>query len=258
VHTRVLAVVLGATTLATQTSQMPPNIRGVYLPGITVTMPIDRHRVLPSIPDRSSLSAQHGGVVAGDLETQVLVGADGTVLWAWIPSVTSGTAPVLDSTLAALRQWKFTPATLGGRNVASLVLVRTTFEPSKDGRTTKVSTKVAPLPERASVVQSKTPLPDALPRAMKGVEPPVVLVQLDAAYTPYAMQAHVQGDVELDVVVDGGGFVDSIRVEKSLDGTYGLDQQAIEAASHWLFEPARQDGKRVPMHVTLVLSFRLR
>ena len=62
------------------------------------------------------------------------------------------------------------------------------------------------------------------------------------------------GDIARRLLADGS--VGDVRVTKSLDRVYGLDQEAIKAAKLWQFVPATdRDGKPVPIVVTLVLSF---
>ena len=90
-----------------------------------------------------------------------------------------------------------------------------------------------------------------------GVSSPVPIRTQDPAYTSEAMRAKVQGEVHLEAVVQTNGLLSDIRVIKSLDRTYGLDQAAVEAAKKWLFRPGQKDGKAVAVHVQLILEFRL-
>jgi protein TonB len=89
-----------------------------------------------------------------------------------------------------------------------------------------------------------------------GINNPRVLRERRPGYTSEAMRAKIQGNVELDVVVLADGSVGDVKVTKSLDRVYGLDQEAIKAAKLWQFAPATdRTGKPVPIVVTLVLSF---
>jgi protein TonB len=90
-----------------------------------------------------------------------------------------------------------------------------------------------------------------------GVSSPVPIRQQDPTYTSEAMRAKVQGEVHLEAVVQPNGLLTDIRIIKSLDRTYGLDQAAIEAAKRWLFRPGMKEGKAVPVRVQLILEFRL-
>jgi TonB family protein len=91
--------------------------------------------------------------------------------------------------------------------------------------------------------------------AGRGVTNPRVLRDVRPAYTAAAMRAKVQGNVELEALVGVDGLVKDVRITKSLDTEFGLDEEAIKAARRWRFEPAVSDGKPVPKTVTLVLSF---
>ena len=72
------------------------------------------------------------------------------------------------------------------------------------------------------------------------------------------MRAKVQGTVLLECVVGTDGNVGNIEVVRSLDPTFGLDGQAIEAARKWKFKPGTRFGQPVPVLVTIELTFTLR
>src|SRR5262245_55508602 len=78
---------------------------------------------------------------------------------------------------------------------------------------------------------------------------PVVIKQVKAQYTQEAKDAHIEGVVVLEVVVLADGKVGDVKVIKSLDPTYGLDQQAIKAMKQWFFKPGTKDGKPVAVRV---------
>ena len=71
------------------------------------------------------------------------------------------------------------------------------------------------------------------------------------------MRAKIQGQVELEIVVLENGTVGEVRVTKSLDRTYGLDQAAMDAAKKWKFRPGVRQGTPAQVIVTLILEFRL-
>jgi TonB family protein len=90
-----------------------------------------------------------------------------------------------------------------------------------------------------------------------GVTWPTDIYQEKPKYTSDAMRNKIQGYVELEVVVLETGGVGEVRITKSLDRTYGLDQAAIEAARKWRFKPGLRQGIPVATRVTLQLEFRL-
>jgi len=90
-----------------------------------------------------------------------------------------------------------------------------------------------------------------------GISPPSLIRQVEPKYTQDAMRAKIQGDVELEAVVNADGKVGDVRVTRSLDNRFGLDENAVLAARQWLFTPGHdRDGRAVPVNVTLILSFR--
>ena len=77
-------------------------------------------------------------------------------------------------------------------------------------------------------------------------------------YTTEAMRAKIQGAVMVGATVQADGTVSDVRVVRSLDSVFGLDQAAIRAASQWQFRPASMNGQPVAMAITIELVFTLR
>lgn len=98
---------------------------------------------------------------------------------------------------------------------------------------------------------------DGAYRPGNGVENPVIIRQVDPKYTPEAMRAKIQGVVELEAVIGENGRIEEVRVHRSLDRAYGLDEEAMRVARLWQFRPARFQGKNVPIVVTIQMEFRL-
>src|SRR3954471_4824122 len=95
-------------------------------------------------------------------------------------------------------------------------------------------------------------------RPGNGVTLPVVLREKKPQYTSDAMRAKVQGSVWLECVVRQDGTVGDVQVVRSLDSTFGLDQEAILAARKWRFAPGTRLGEPVPVLITIELTFTLR
>ena len=95
-------------------------------------------------------------------------------------------------------------------------------------------------------------------RAGNGVNNPRVLREVRPQYTSDAMRAKVQGTVLLECVVRPDGSVGDVQVIRSLDPTFGLDQEAIKAAKQWRFAPGTRLGEPVPVLITIELTFTLR
>jgi TonB family protein len=95
-------------------------------------------------------------------------------------------------------------------------------------------------------------------RPGNGVTLPRVLHEERPQYTSDAMRAKVQGTVLLECVVRPDGSVGDVQVVRSLDPTFGLDQQAVAAARKWRFAPGTRMGEPVAVLITIELTFTLR
>ena len=95
-------------------------------------------------------------------------------------------------------------------------------------------------------------------RPGNGVTLPRVLHEERPQYTSDAMRAKVQGTVLLECVVRPDGSVGDVQVIRSLDPTFGLDQQAVMAARKWRFAPGTRLGEPVAVLITIELTFTLR
>jgi protein TonB len=91
-----------------------------------------------------------------------------------------------------------------------------------------------------------------------GVSSPILLSQVKPQYTTEAMRAKIQGKVWLEVVVMTDGRPGDIRIARSLDRTFGLDEEAIKAMRQWRFRPGVRLGSPVPVKVIVEMEFSLR
>jgi TonB family protein len=95
-------------------------------------------------------------------------------------------------------------------------------------------------------------------RPGNGVLLPKLIRDVKPQYTADAMRAKVQGTVIVECVVLPDGTVGKVDVVKSLDSTFGLDQEAVKAAKQWRFAPGTRFGEPVAVLVTIELTFTLR
>jgi TonB family protein len=100
--------------------------------------------------------------------------------------------------------------------------------------------------------------PIGVSRPGGGVTSPVIIKEMKPQYTSAAMRAKIQGNVEVEAVVQTDGQVGEVRVVRSLDTEYGLDEAAVKAVKNWTFNPGKKDGIAVPVLVKIELTFRLR
>lgn len=96
------------------------------------------------------------------------------------------------------------------------------------------------------------------PGGRGGAFAPQILVKIPPEYTHEAMRAKVQGTAVLEAVVLPDGTVGDVRIVRSLDAVFGLDQQVIRAVKAWRFAPGTRGGQPIPMIVTIELTFTLR
>lgn len=95
-------------------------------------------------------------------------------------------------------------------------------------------------------------------RGGAGLVMPRIRREVKPQYTAGAMRARIQGSVVVACIVMADGSVGDVRVTRSLDPTFGLDQEAVQAAKQWRFWPGTRLGKPVPMRVTIELAFTIR
>jgi len=130
----------------------------------------------------------------------------------------------------------------GGQNVDAIL---------RFVRSTEISTGIGSRPA------NPPPTPPGVFRSGPGVTIPRLLKNVKPQYTADAMRAKIQGSVLVECVVKTDGTVGDVKVIRSLDATYGLDQEAIKAAKQWMFAPGTTNGEPVPVMVSIELTFTL-
>jgi TonB family protein len=95
-------------------------------------------------------------------------------------------------------------------------------------------------------------------RIGSGVESPRLIRSVRPNYTSEAMRAKVQGVVRLEGVVLPDGTVGDVRILRSLDPVFGLDEEAIKAAKQFRFVPGTRFGQPVAVLVSFEIEFTLR
>jgi TonB family protein len=85
---------------------------------------------------------------------------------------------------------------------------------------------------------------------------PVALNSPQPRYTEEARKAKIQGTVTARVLVGADGSVKNVRIVRGL--SYGLDEQAIQAAYQIRFRPAMKGGQPVSYWQAVTIDFNLR
>jgi TonB family protein len=87
-----------------------------------------------------------------------------------------------------------------------------------------------------------------------GVTPPRLLSKIEPEYSFEAREAHVQGTVVFQIVVDENGRPAEISVLSPLG--FGLDERAQAAIEKWSFAPGAKEGRAVKVLATIDVNFR--
>jgi TonB family protein len=190
--------------------------------GIIVTQPEVREDRDPSV--RTSVKPElprELRTIDGYVTARAEVDAQGAVVAA---EISDSTHAELDPfVLAAVKQWRFTPAVRDGHNAPSHVAIPFRFVPD----------------------------PKLLPREVKKMEEtptdsaPVALRRVPPSVPESVMGGDVSADIEF--VVDAFGNVVSPTIIASTDDVFGAS--ALEAITRWRFKPAMQGGQPVATKV---------
>jgi TonB family protein len=105
-------------------------------------------------------------------------------------------------------------------------------------------------------------LPDGVYGVGGGVLPPTPIETPEAAVSDEALKfikkQHIkwfQASSILSLIVDTNGMPQDICVAK--EAGHSLDRNAVEAVKKYRFKPATLDGKPVPVHLSIAVSFNL-
>jgi protein TonB len=91
-----------------------------------------------------------------------------------------------------------------------------------------------------------------------GVTAPILINHTQPQYTAEAMRAKLGGVAVLTGIVGVDGTLHDVRVVRSLDAAFGLDQEAVACVRQWRFRPGTRQGKPVAVAVSIEVAFNLR
>jgi protein TonB len=95
-------------------------------------------------------------------------------------------------------------------------------------------------------------------RPGNGVISPKLIFEVKPGYTGEAMRAKIQGVVLMEAVVMPDGSIGNVHITRSLDPTFGLDQEAMKTVKKWRFAPGTRFGQPVSVLVEIEMTFTLR
>ena len=226
-----LTLALGTLAVVPARAQDPQ----VYKAGPGVKNPILLQEEKPKYTE-AGLKAKIQGVA----EVEAIVLANGLVGDVRIHRSLDKTFGLDQEALAAAKKWRFRPAEVDGKPVAFRVIIQLEFS---------LSPKVNPDEEFVRGAYGATKTPGLVLPRIKHEEKP--------KYSSEALRRKIQGVVEMDAVIGVDGKVDRVRIVKSLDKEYGLDEEALRTARLWTFEPGALNGAPVPVVVVIQLEFRV-
>ena len=88
-----------------------------------------------------------------------------------------------------------------------------------------------------------------------GIVPPRMTVQTPLKYSAVARQLGISGTAVVHLRIGTDGVPVGIQVVRALGA--GLDEQALDAASHYRFSPATREGVAVPVNANIETQFAL-
>jgi TonB family protein len=119
-----------------------------------------------------------------------------------------------------------------------------------------ITSRTEPDPKIFTVPTGFTVQDDSAIRRIGGdVSAPVLIYNVNPAFSEEARAAKKGGNVLINLVVDQNGNPTHVRVIRGIG--YGLDEKAIEAVKQYRFKPAMQEGKPVPVELNLEINFKI-
>ncbi len=86
------------------------------------------------------------------------------------------------------------------------------------------------------------------------VKAPRLIYAPQPEYPILAKQARIQGDVQIDAVIDQNG---NVVQEHAVSGSGVLIVAALDAVKQWKYEPTYLNGKPYPVELAVNVTFRL-
>ena len=244
-----LAFALAASfAVAASAQQTPPQQQEQpYRPGPGIENPMPVRSVQPKY-SRDAMTNRIEGVV----EIEAVVMPDGRIGQVQVVKSLDAIHGLDNEAMAAARQWLFRPGVRKSDSRPVPVIVTIILE-FRLGTPSTLQNAVAP----ATAIQGDDFYQDTYPLSDPKVVQPRILHSVQPKYTSEAMRNKLQGTVEVEAVIGTDGKVMRARLKNSIDSQFGLDENALQAAKGWVFEPAMLNGQPVPVAIQLTLEFRI-
>ncbi len=85
-------------------------------------------------------------------------------------------------------------------------------------------------------------------------EKPTMIVSPRPIYPEFALEAGIEGQVMVKIVIDKIGNVESANIIKSIPT---FDAAALKAIKRWKFKPAVHEGRTVNVNMVIPIQFKL-
>lgn len=86
------------------------------------------------------------------------------------------------------------------------------------------------------------------------IKEPKLITRVDPSYPPLARQTHLQGNVQIEAIIDEHGQIVEMKI---VSGPPLLLQAALDAVRKWRYEPTYLNDEAVPVELNVTVTFRL-
>ncbi|MEQ1353194.1 MAG: TonB family protein [Candidatus Acidiferrum sp.] len=128
---------------------------------------------------------------------------------------------------------------------------------ASEGLNLEASSQPAPAGNLSSglVSNSKQPVAPVVPLPVGGdVKVARLISSVPPVYPVIARSQRLAGNVQIDALVDVTGRVTSMKI---VSGPPLLQKSAMDALSHWKYEPAQLNGQPMATHLTVTIQFKV-
>jgi len=193
---------------------------------------------------------------ASQVELRVIIAPDGRRKDI---AVVSGDSEFSQSSLAAIRKWRFRPLSDQGHPFETIYKIRVRFNPMLREANSDVELESPQIESRPhsspqSVLQQSSG-EQVHGMYEQGIVGPKPLYQPQPEFSEASRQSAEQGNVNIALVVGSNGLPRDLKVICS--SIPASNQNALNAVKQWKFAPATKDGKSVAAAIVVEVEFHL-
>jgi len=152
-----------------------------------------------------------------------------------------------------MKKWKFTPATLSGKNIKYRKDLKVYVTGSNGNLSVELADKIVDMGNFDMNFNSKDYFVavDEMPFPIGGL----YAIQEKIVYPELAKRSGIEGKVYILAFISEKGIVDHAKVIKGIGA--GCDETALKAVMETKFSPGKQRGKPVKVQVSIPIVFKL-